>query len=68
LRADQNFSLLIPESTISDDHAYKYSHNAPNLGGRNLISAIKQVAKINVTDMAAIPSLLQEVRINQLKL
>jgi hypothetical protein len=67
MRTDQNFSLLIPDSTIRDDHAYKYSHNAPNMGGRNLISAIKKVAKINANDMAIIPSLLQEVRINQLK-
>jgi len=52
---------------LRDDHAYKYSHNAPNIGGRNLISAIKQVSKINAADMATIPNLLQEVRINQLK-
>jgi hypothetical protein len=64
MRTDQNFSLLIPDSSLRDDHAYKYSHNAPNVGGRNLISAIKKVSKINTTDMSVIPNLLQEVRIN----
>jgi hypothetical protein len=67
MRTDKNFSLLIPDSNLLDNHAYKYSHNSPNIGGRNLISAIKQVSKINAADMTAIPNLLQEVRINQLK-
>lgn len=67
-RVDQNSSFLMPDGTMGWDHAYKYSHNAPNLGGRNLISALKNVAKNNVSELSSIPSLLQEVRVKQLKL
>jgi len=37
------------------------------MSGRNLISAIKKVAKNNCQEISSIPNLLQEVRINQLK-
>ncbi len=58
-----NNSLIVADDIMGQDLAYKYSHNAPSVRGRNLIKSIKQVAKNN-QDASLIPDLLNEVRIN----